>query len=146
MATPKWRSVRVLIALALGMLVSGVGVAMAASFGSSSAGRLGADNVAVAACAPSINLQWANGSTSPVLSTAPTATSATFRVSNIFLSNLTTTCNGQPYRLAVASTVGATLTPTISGTITGAPAIMTVALPSAIDTKSIGQVVLVIYQ
>lgn len=146
-ASNQWRSAKVLAAFGIGMLVSGVGVAFAASLGSVTASRVGGGNVAIAACAPSINLQWSNGSVSPVLSTAAVASQATFKVNNLFLSNLSSTCNGQPFKLVIASTLGTQLAAT-SGTVSGAPALFNITLTSSpgIDSKQIGQVVLVIYQ
>lgn len=124
-------------ALAVGLL--GLGVASAANLGVQANNELGAGTSVSASCQPA-----GTGSDISVGFSAPTyvAASRSFSVDTVKLGNIAGACNTKPYKLVVANAAGATLAEK-TGVVAG-PA-MNVALPSAVDSASVGSVSLVIY-
>lgn len=136
------RAAQVGLGFGVGIIVAGATTATATSLGNLAAQTLATSATVVAACDTAIGANWDSGSISPVWLGANPASNSTYNVTRLNLTGIATACNGQSYKITVASSSGTALQE-ITGTISGAPGI-TFTIPST-NSKSIGQIIILMY-
>ncbi|MDP3971651.1 MAG: hypothetical protein Q8P61_01910 [Candidatus Nanopelagicales bacterium] len=145
MAGHRWAFRHVLAAFGLGVVISGVTVAQAASLGSSTAAPVGVTATVVASCdSDGIGVSWDNGATSPVFSGNATVTSSTYNVVTVKLTEVNAACNGQNYKYTLADATGAALV-SGSGTAVVSGGVITWSF-SAQNSKLISQIIVALYE
>lgn len=144
MARHRWAFRHVLAAFGLGVVISGVTVAQAASLGSSTATPVGVTATVVAGCDPDgIGVSWDDGATSPIFSGSPTVTSSTYNVVTLKLTGVNAACNGQNYKYTLADATGAVL---VSGSGTAVVSGSTITWSfAAQNSKTISQIIVTLY-
>lgn len=129
----------------LGVGIAGVGVASAASLGGLDADTLGAGNSVVAVCDDTIDVSWADGSTSPVFSGNATPANSTFNVSAIKITNVSNDCEGLTVKVVAANSSNTALA-NANTTVALSGGSQTIALSGAVNSKNISAVALTIFE
>lgn len=139
---------RALTAVGAGCVAAGVLAASAASLGTLSVSDLGTTANVVAACQNSgLSLTtWAPFySGIATTATSPSATSgSSYWLTGAVVAGIDTPCHGQKFKLVLAQSDGASLVET-TGTVTAA-ASQNITLGSTVDSKSVYQATLTIYE
>lgn len=141
----KARNRKIGIAVAGGALVAGVFAASAASLGSLTASDLGTTANVVAACQTSgLGVNWGT-STYAGAGTATSTSGSTYTVSAVDLTGVLAACNGQNVKVQLADAAGAAV-PNGSGTGTATTGTTSITLAGAVDTKSVEQITVTIFE
>ena len=133
------------VGVCAGLLLGGMVTASAAQLGTLTAQSLGTSATVVAACdTDGIDASWDSSSpTSPVFLGNAAPASSTYTVSRLILTGIAGGCNTQNYKVAIAGTTGTALQ-TFTGTISGTTLTLTVA--PVLDSKNVGQIIVLIYE
>lgn len=138
---------RALTAVGAGCVAAGVLAASAASLGELTVNDLGTTSNVVASCQTTgLSLTgWAPGYSGVAAVTTPTSnTGSSYWVETPILTGISSLCESQSFKFVLASSTGAALTE-ISGSI-GAAASQNLTLDGKVDSKSIYQATLTIYE
>ena len=129
----------------LGVGIAGIGVASAATLGGLNSDKLGAGTTVVAVCDDTIDVSWADGSSSPVFSGNATPANSTFNVSTIKITNVSTDCEGMNLKVTAANSANTSLA-NANTTVSLSGGSQTITLSSAVNSKNIASVALTIYE